>query len=231
MKRRGFTLTELLVVIGILVLLISMLLPTLGRAREMAKQTACLSQLRQLSVATIALLADNEGQFPKPAEEGNELPEDWIWWQPHRRTPPPNDKLQGRLVKYLGGDAEAVLRCPSDALDEHPAYSYSYSINEDMARGGNRTPIHLNRIKKPAEKIMFIEEIASEIDDGCWVPPPTPPAPADMKYPLSPRHDRRREALTPENPGSGNVVFADGSAQTIPRQQSVQASHWDAEKE
>jgi prepilin-type N-terminal cleavage/methylation domain-containing protein/prepilin-type processing-associated H-X9-DG protein len=66
-RTSAFTLVELLVVIGIIAVLISILLPALGRARESANSVKCLSNMKQVATAIIAFANDNKGRMPTSA--------------------------------------------------------------------------------------------------------------------------------------------------------------------
>ena len=64
-RRKGFTLVELLVVIGIIALLISILLPSLNRARETANRVKCGSNMRQIGQAILLYANENKGNYPR----------------------------------------------------------------------------------------------------------------------------------------------------------------------
>jgi prepilin-type N-terminal cleavage/methylation domain-containing protein len=85
-KTQGFTLVELLVVIGIIALLISILLPSLQKARTQAKKLQCMNNERQLLTALIMYTNDNNGVFPCDADKaGNKgyMDNDSTPWNPY----------------------------------------------------------------------------------------------------------------------------------------------------
>ncbi len=71
-RTKGFTLIELLVVIAIIALLIAILLPSLARARELAKRTVCGTQLKAVGSAAVMYGNDNAGSWMIPPHSGND---------------------------------------------------------------------------------------------------------------------------------------------------------------
>lgn len=78
-RKSGFTLIELLVVIAIIALLLGILLPSLGRAREQARKIACLSNMRQMGVAVSAYLLDSDYRLPPSSCHCEDPNEHWLF--------------------------------------------------------------------------------------------------------------------------------------------------------
>jgi prepilin-type N-terminal cleavage/methylation domain-containing protein/prepilin-type processing-associated H-X9-DG protein len=72
--RSAFTLVELLVVIGIIALLVAMLLPVLGKAKEQANMVKCASNMRQIMTGIMMYAESNKGQLPLPPGVGDAYP-------------------------------------------------------------------------------------------------------------------------------------------------------------
>ena len=224
-RRFGFTLVELLVVIGIIALLISILLPSLSRAREAGNRTKCLSNLRQLGMAFVMYCNDNHQNYPRAAGgTAGGTPEDWIYWEATRNLD------ESCVGPYLSRPVNPeMLRCPSDIIDGHKySYKYSYTVNFNMCKilSQGRT-LKTNQVRNPSDKILIVEESSETIDDGCWAWQGTMGNGLNV---VSARHDRQSENSTDLTKGRANVAYCDGHADFIERSDSFDARYWDPAK-
>jgi prepilin-type N-terminal cleavage/methylation domain-containing protein len=116
----GFTLVELLVVIAIIAVLISILLPSLARARAVATRVTCGNQMRQIAMAAINWAQEHKGELPP--QNGNWDNTRVLWMNIDLSDNPPSvpDDGIGRLVheKYLS--TAKILVCPALSEDLHP---------------------------------------------------------------------------------------------------------------
>jgi len=131
-SRRGgaahaFTLIELLVVIAIIGILASLLLPALARTKDQGRNTVCVSQLRQLGIATRTYAEDNNNTLPI----AELLPTSPI--NPTNPLPRICDVL-GPEVGKVGGSTNSplVFKCPADNEGRFAAEGSSYEWNVDL---------------------------------------------------------------------------------------------------
>lgn len=173
----GFTLIELLVAISIIALLLGLLLPALGGARETGRGAVCLSNVRQLVLANSAYAQDNAG-FYVPASE-NIFTDNLKRWHGTRNTPGTGsdddntfDPTRGPLANYIGHTG-AVRHCPTfeDRLD-HDAPGYEagtggYGYNRAYIGGRNdlfgthpksaNHTAHTGELRQPTATVMFTD--------------------------------------------------------------------------
>jgi prepilin-type processing-associated H-X9-DG protein len=188
MRRSGFTLVELLVITGILVILIALLIPYLHRSRLQANATVCSSNLRQLSIALFTYAAD-DGKFPYGfySQPGLQPPEDgyagiqqydrkgWWWF----------NYLEGLYTKSMG--KRTILQCPSKNLPdiklESDILCGNYGVNLSICKMSSGIaneefigkPPASSEVTRPSQTLLLLDSGYAII--SWWHAADEPPAP------------------------------------------------------
>jgi prepilin-type N-terminal cleavage/methylation domain-containing protein/prepilin-type processing-associated H-X9-DG protein len=199
-KRRGFTLIELLVVVAIIAILAAMLLPALSKAREKARQAACMNNLKQIGLAIMMYVNDYDGYFPQ-------MP-----------PLPPGDTGVGKLwdvqiSPYLSYDYNSgppIFHCPSGKADpvyraqgihRLRGYFFNYYVYTNY-KGGIGGMGKMARIPRLSD-LGIIFEMAYFGRTELTVRPGTANVPYFTTYAYSGVHMGWRHS------GGANVLFAD----------------------
>jgi len=182
-RTRGFTLVELLVVIGIIAILVGILLPALSRARSQAQSLQCLSNLRTIGQALQMYGLQNKGSLPfgdylDPIKTWD-VSSDTANWSIRVASALAKGKLGENF--YNSTTNKGVFRCPSasmiegDAPDKwvlhytcHPRIMPGFSTNKDPATGKQMLPYKLGKVKKPAEIVTIFDGAQYFGAGGLW---------------------------------------------------------------
>jgi prepilin-type N-terminal cleavage/methylation domain-containing protein len=147
-KSYGFTLIELLVVIAIIAILAAILFPVFAQAREKARQTTCLSNGRQLSLATQMYTQDYDERFP----EGLGMVNNKRIWS--------GEGWAGSIAPYVKNTG--LFHCPSDPLQNGLSYAYNANLtaipgDEDEENLPPPPGISLAELGAPTRTVLFFE--------------------------------------------------------------------------
>jgi len=220
LHRGGFTLVELLVVIGIVTVLIAILLPALNTARADAQTLQCLSNLRQLVVAANEYVDANNGSYPSAQYSTFQSPlvtaYAWDFTTITNITTGAHSVVPGLL--WQGQTSAAVQQCPSfdgasnAGADPYTGYNYNTSY---IGHGQGEfvvAPAKQSQVKYPSRCALFGDgQYAAGADKFMRAPfPPTIGGVTDQAF-------KNQAAGTQgfRHRGGTNVAFADGHAETL----------------
>ena len=214
-RRRGFTLVELLLVVGIILVLIGLLLPAVGAARETARGVQCLSNLRQLAAAAHHYAASNDGSYPigyfNASSPGMALAHNWDFTLVRNLSTGVREVRPGLL--WAGRGDGAVHQCPSfdgrsnTLADPFTGYNYNVSYIGYGDGEAVKRPARVSEVRSPARTALF--------GDGQWGSGANKYMRSPKTHPGDPSLMRHAGTQGYRHRGATNVAFCDGHAEPV----------------
>lgn len=168
-RRAGFTLIELLVVIAVISVLAALLFPVFASARQKARQAACLSNERQLAMAVMMYVQDNDEILPGATDgrAGAGVLGGWMFYSSFAVLPgqfSAMDPAQGSLYPYVR--SKGVYLCPNDTarLPGGNSYAINSCVAAPDAVGGLHVGRTLGAFDAPGAIMLFGEETTPTAD-------------------------------------------------------------------
>ena len=208
--KRGFTLIELLVVIAIIAILAAILFPVFARAREKARQTTCLSNLKQMGLAILMYAQDYDERYNLAYTSTDVGTLHW-----------PN------LLEPYHRNVQ-IYECPSDPdVWNRGEYMLSYIASYALFRPGTTpsgtvTIVRMAEITRPAELIAIAENA-----DGDSSGPDAEYAYGTHGAGVNPGKNPWARVTLDRHMGNSNYVFADGHAKALPPNEAMRINpYW-----
>ncbi len=222
-RDRGFTLIELLVVIAIIAILAAILFPVFARAREKARQTSCLSNLKQNALAVLMYAQDYDETFPLAYYYSASWDDEYAW--DVHLTYSTGAATYGLLGPYTKN--QLINACPSaKSLPGWGRPLTGYAYNTTYIGHGQFEPVPqaaaLGDVQQPSDTVLLCDSAYYNTDAS--YPPTGVGGNNYLRSPGDPGYAMCGPNVHFRHNGTANVAYCDGHAKAANRKYNVSGS-------